>query len=115
MTDDTRDVIARAILHYRSDGPQQDDEEQMAWTIFEALAVAGLVIAPREPTPPNPSAIYCAEMAEARGALEYLENCLRGWASVGAVSGCPYESIRVPKRYLEKAATRARTFLDRGS
>ncbi len=44
MTDDTRDVIARAILHYRGDGPQQDDEEQMAWTIFEALAVAGLVI-----------------------------------------------------------------------
>ncbi len=50
MTNDTRDVIARAILHYRGDGPQQDDEEQMAWTILEALAVAGKVIVPKEPT-----------------------------------------------------------------
>ncbi len=56
-----------------------------------------------------------ADLAEAREVVEYLENCLRGWASVGAVSGCTFGSIRVPKRYLEKAATRARAFIDRGA
>ena len=45
---EARDVMASAILHYRGDGPQQDDEEQMAWTIFEALAVAGLVIVDKD-------------------------------------------------------------------
>ncbi len=55
-----------------------------------------------------------AELAEAREVVGYLENCLRGWASVGAVSGCTFGSIRVPKSYLEKAATRARAFIDRG-
>ncbi len=42
------DVIASAILHYRGDGPQQDDEEQMAWTILEALAAAGKVIVDKD-------------------------------------------------------------------
>ncbi len=45
---EARDVMANAILHYRGDGPQQDDEKQMAWTIFEALAVAGLVIVDKD-------------------------------------------------------------------
>ncbi len=70
MTDDTRDVIARAILHYRGDGPQQDDEEQMAWTIFEALAVAGLVIVPLEPTDAMEAAAEDAELIGA-GPLSY--------------------------------------------
>ncbi len=47
---DPEELIADAILHYRGDGPQQDDHEQMAWTIFEALAAAGLVIVPKDVT-----------------------------------------------------------------
>ncbi len=47
MTDHV-EMISDAILHYRGDGPQQDDHEQMAWTIFEAIAVAGLAIVQKD-------------------------------------------------------------------